>query len=75
MKNDIPSIPSHLHISDSDLLQYEFHHTVIKFYDKTSLVLYDQSLPTASRGQIFSTQKMHISEYACKTCLKNLQFC
>ena len=27
---------------------------------------------TASGGQFFSTQKMHISECACKTCLKKL---
>ena len=31
MKNDIPNIPSHLHISDPNFLQYEFHHIVIKF--------------------------------------------
>ena len=30
MKNDIPNIPSHLHISDPNFLQYEFHHIVIK---------------------------------------------
>ena len=71
MKNDITNIRSHLHISDSNLLKYEFHHIVIKFYHKISLVLSDQSSPTASAGQFFSTQKMHISEYACKTCLKN----
>ena len=40
MKNDIPNIPSHLHISDSNLLQYEFHHIAIKFYCKISLVLH-----------------------------------
>ena len=37
MKNDIPNIPSHLHISHSNLLQYEFPHFVIKFYHKISL--------------------------------------
>ena len=51
----IPNIPSHLHISDPNLLQYEFHH--IRFYHKISLVLKDQSSLTASRGQFFSTQK------------------
>ena len=71
MKNDMPNIPGHLHSSDSNLLQYEFHHIVITFYHKISLVLWDQSLPTASGGQFFSTQKIYISEYACKTCLKN----
>ena len=39
MKTDIPNIPSHLHISDSNLLQHEFHYIVIKFYHKISLVL------------------------------------
>ena len=33
----IPNIPSHLHISDPNLLQYEFHLIVIKFYHKNSL--------------------------------------
>ena len=37
MKNNIPNIASHIHISDSNLLQYEFHHIVIKFYHKISL--------------------------------------
>ena len=68
----IPHIPSHLHNSDPNLLQYEFHHIFIKFYHKISLVLYDQSSLTASGGQFLSTQKMHISEYPCKTCLKIL---
>ena len=35
----IPNIPSHLHISDPNLWQYNFHHIVIKFYHKISLVL------------------------------------
>ena len=34
MKNDITNIPIHIHISDSNLLQYEFHHIAIKFYYK-----------------------------------------
>ena len=54
MKNDIPNIPIHIHISDSNLLQYEFHHIAIKFYYKISpwdfkinlrqLLLEDQNL-------------------------------
>ena len=43
-----------------------------KNYSKILRALWDQSLPTASGGQFFSTRKMHISEYACKTCLKGL---
>ena len=39
MKNDIPNIQSRFHISDPNLLQYELHHTVIKFYHKISLEL------------------------------------
>ena len=57
MKSDMSNIPSHLHISDSNLLQHEFHQIVIKFYHKISLVLWDQSSPTASGAQLFSTQK------------------
>ena len=38
-KKYIPNIPSHLHISDSNLIQEEFHHIVIKFYHKISQVL------------------------------------
>ena len=72
MKNDMSDIPIHLHISDLNLLQYEFHHIVLKFYHKISLALWGQSSPTASGGQFFSTQKVHISEYACKNCLKEL---
>ena len=72
MKNDVSNIPSHLHISDPNLLQYKFHHIVIKFYHQISLELEDQSLRTAFGGQFFSTQKMYISEYACRTCLKEL---
>ena len=67
-----PNIPSHLHISDPNLLQHGFHHIVIRFYRKISLLLYDQSSLTASAAQFFSTQKMHIFEYSCKTCLKKL---
>ena len=72
MKNDVSSIPSHLHISDPNLLQYKFHYIVIKFYHQISLALEDQSLQTAFGGQLFSIQKMNISEYACRTCLKEL---
>ena len=64
MKNDMRNIPSHLHISDSNLLQHEFHHIVIKFYHKISLVLWDQSSPTASGAQFFSTQKKCKTKYA-----------
>ena len=57
-----PNIPNYLHISDPKYDQ--FHH-------KISLALWDQSLPTASGGLVFAAhKKMHISEYVCKTCLK-----
>ena len=45
--------------------RHQFHH-------KISLALWDQFLPTASGGLFCSTQKMHISEYTCKICLKVL---
>ena len=72
MKNDIPNIPNCLHTSDPNLLWYEFHHIVINFItifpwhfeiDLCQLLLEDF---------FCSTQKMHISEYVCKTCLKEL---
>ena len=70
MKNDIPNIPSHLHISDSNLLQYEFTHIVIKFYTRFPWY-FKINLHQLLLEDIFSTQKMNISEYACKTFLKN----
>ena len=69
MKNDIPNIPSHLHISDSNLLQYEFHHIAIKFYHKISWYFKINLRRLLLEDNFFSTQKMHISEYAWKTCL------
>ena len=57
MKNDIPNIPSQLRIFDSNLLEYEFHHIVIKFYHKICLVLSDQSSLTASGGQFLAHKK------------------
>ena len=43
-----------------------------RFHYKISLALWDQFLPTTSGGLFCSTQKMHISEYTCKICLKVL---
>ena len=43
-----------------------------QFYHNISLALWDQSLPTVSGGLFCGTQKMHISEYVRKTCLKEL---
>ena len=46
--------------------RHQFHH-------KISLALWDQSLLTASGRLFFAAhKKMHISEYVCKTCLKEL---
>ena len=44
-----------------------------QFGHKICLALWDQSLPTAS-GELFflAHKKMHVSEYVCKTCLKEL---
>ena len=43
------------------------------FITRISLALWDQSLSTASGGLFFvAHKKMHISEYVCKTCLKEL---
>ena len=70
LKNDIPNIPNYLHISDSNLPWIPSHRH--QFHHKISLALWDQSLPTVSGGLFCGTQKMHISEYVRKTCLKEL---
>ena len=45
---------------------HQFHHNI-------SQALWGQFLLTASGGHFLQhTKKMHISEYVCKTCLKNL---
>ena len=57
VKNDIPNIPSHLHISDSNLLWYEFHHIVIRFHHKIPLDFEIILWLTASGGLFFVTHK------------------
>ena len=72
MKDNIPNIPSHLHISDPNLLQYEFHHIIIKFYHKIFLALWNQSSPTASGGLFFVAHKKRIFlNMSAKRALKN----
>ena len=70
LKNDIPNIPNYLHISDSNLPWIPSHRH--QFHHKISLALWDQSLPTVSGELFFVAQKMNISEYVCKNCLKEL---
>ena len=41
-------------------------------HHKISLALWDQSSPTAYGRLFCGTQKMHISDYVCKTCLTEL---
>ena len=72
MKNDIPNIPNYLLISDANLLQYEFHHIVINFTTRFPWH-FEINLRWLLLEDFFcGTQKMHISEYICKTCLKEL---
>ena len=77
MKNDIPNnkFPSHLHISDPNLLQYEFHHIAIIFHHRISLALGDESSPTASGGIFFVAHKKCIFlDTSAKFFLKNWEF-
>ena len=68
-KNDIPNIPNYLHISDPNLLYITWissnRHQFPWHFEITScrLLLED----------FFVAQNMHISEYVCKTCLKELR--
>ena len=71
-ENDIPNIPNYLHISDPNKKIWISSHRH-QFHHKISLALWDQSLPTTFGGLFCSTEKMHISEYVCKTCLKKLR--
>ena len=72
MKNDIPSIPNYLLISDANLLQYEFYHIVISFTTRFPWH-FEINLRWLLLEDFFcGTQKMHICEYICKTCLKEL---
>ena len=66
----IPNIPNYLLISDPNLLQYEFHYIAINFTTRFpkhfEIILRRLPLEDFFCG----TQKMHICEYICKTCLK-----
>ena len=66
MKNDIPNIQYYLHTSKPNLL-YEFHHIVINFIKDFTGTL--RSIFADYFWRTFGTQKMHISQYVCKTCL------
>ena len=69
MKNDIPNIPNYLH---KFTMIWDSSHRH-QFLCKMSLSIWNQSLLTASGGVFFvAHKKMHISEYVCKTCLKEL---
>ena len=69
---DIPNIPNYLHISDQHLLQYEFHHIVIDFTTRFPWHPGINLRRLLLKDFFFSTPKMHISEYICKTCFKEL---
>ena len=55
------------------LTQIYYNMNFITFHHKISLALWDQSSRTATGGLLFcSIQELHISEYVCKNCLKEL---
>ena len=67
-----PDIPNYLHISDPNLLKYEFYHIsnfITRFPWHFEINLYWLLLEDSF---LQLTKKMHISEYVCKTCLKEL---
>ena len=70
MKNDIPNIPNCLHISDPNLLWYEFHHMVINFITIFPWYFEINLCQLLLEDFFCSTQKMHVSEYVCKICLR-----
>ena len=73
MKNDVSNIPSQLHMSDPNLLQYEFDQIVIKFYHKIFLAL--QSSSTDSGGQFLAHTKCIFLYMPPTLVLKNYKFC
>ena len=72
MKNDILNIPNYLHLSDPKLVLYEFHYIVINFISRFSWHFEIEFRPLLLEDFFCSTQKRHISEYVCKTCLEEL---
>ena len=74
MKNDILYILNYLHgISDQNLLQYEFYHIFINFIIRFPWH-FEISLCRLLLEDFFcSTQKKHVSEYVCKSSLKELR--
>ena len=73
MKNDITNIPNYLHISDPNLPQYEVHNIVINFITRFPWHFEINLCWLLLEDSFFAAhKKMHISEYVCKTCLKEL---
>ena len=72
MQDDTHNIPNYLHISDPDLLWCEFPHIAINFITRFLWHFEINLCQLLLEGFLCSTQKMHISEYACKICLKEL---
>ena len=76
LQNDIPNTPSHFHISDSNLLQYEFHYIVIKFYHKISLIFLNMPAKLILRIRNFVKMRGNPWKIPCSlpTLLKILVF-
>ena len=73
MKNDIPNIPNYLHLSDPNILQYEFNHMVINFITRFPWYFEINLWQLLLQDFFPSRQKRHISEYFCKISLKELR--
>ena len=73
MKNDIPNIPNHLHIYWPKFTLYELRHIVINFITRFPWHFVINLCQLLLENFFRSTQKMHISEYVCKICLKELE--
>ena len=73
MKNDIPNIPDYCHISNPNLLKYEFDHIVINFITRFPWRFEINHCQLLLEEFFCGKQKMHVSEYVCKNWLKELE--
>ena len=74
MQNDVPNIPIHLHISAQIYYNMNFITSSSNFSTRLPWVFEINLHRLLLKDYCFSTQKMHVSEYVCKTCLKIRHF-
>ena len=71
MKNDVPNIPNYRHISDQ--MYYNMNFILLpSISSQDFLGTFRSIFGDCFWRTCFVAQKMHISEYVCKTCLKEL---